>query len=89
MINPIVIVLANVIVLAGVLSLAVPHVAVVAEWAAEWQNSIVEWASILPYGHFEVELADWAMWMIYLLFALVTITLFLLPKRKKAPKIEG
>ena len=89
LINPIVIVLANVIVLAGVLSLAVPHVAVVAEWAAEWQNSIVEWASILPYGHFEVELADWAMWMIYLLFALVTITLFLLPKRKKAPKIEG
>lgn len=89
LINPIVIVLANAIVLAGVLSLAVPHVAVVAEWAAEWQNSIVEWASSLTYGHFEVKLADWAMWTIYLLFVLATILLFLLPKRKKVPKIEG
>ena len=89
LINPIVIVLANVIVLVGVLSLAVPQLSVVAEYAAEWQNRVVEWASKLPYGHFEVEMSDWAMWTIYLLFATVTITLFLLPKRKKAPKIEG
>ena len=88
-INPIVVVLANIIVLAGVISLAVPCVAIVAEYTAECQNRVVEWASSLPYGHFEVEIVDWAMWMIYLLFAMATITLLLLPKRKKTPKIEG
>ena len=89
LINPIVVLLANVIVLAGVLSLALPHVAVVAERAAAWQNRVVAWASSLPHGHFEVELADWAMWTIYLLFAVATILLLFLPKRKKTPKIEG
>lgn len=89
LINPIVVLLANVIVLAGVLSLALPHVAVVAECAAAWQNRVVAWASSLPHGHFEVELADWAMWTIYILFAVATILLLFLPKRKKTPKIEG
>ena len=89
LINPIVIILANIIVFAGISALAVPSVAVVAEMAAEWQNTIVKWAASLPYGHFELSIPNWAMWSIYLLFAGVTILLLLLPKRKKEPKIEG
>ncbi|MBO7221036.1 MAG: ComEC/Rec2 family competence protein [Alistipes sp.] len=89
LINPAVIVLANIVVFAGVISLIIPPVAVVAEWAAEWQNHIVEWGASLRYGHFDLELSDWAMWGAILLFTVVTITILLLPKRKKAPKIEG
>ena len=88
-INPIVITLANIIVFTGILALVLPSVAVIAEVAAEWQNSVVEWAASLPCGHFDLSIPSWAMWCIYLLFAGVTITLLLLPKRKKEPKIEG
>ncbi len=89
LINPVVILLANIVVLAGVISLATPPVSVVAEWAAEWQNRIVEWAASLPFGHFDFELSNWAMWGAYIAFMVVTITIFLLPKREKTPKIEG
>ena len=89
LINPVVILLANIVVFAGVLSLAIPPVSVVAEWAAEWQNRIVEWVALLPYGHFEFKLSEWAMWGAYIAFTIVTITILLLPKRKKEPKIEG
>ncbi|MBR5808057.1 MAG: ComEC/Rec2 family competence protein [Alistipes sp.] len=89
LINPAVIVLANIIVLTGVIALAIPPIAVVAEMAAEWQNRIVEWAATLPYGHFDITISEWAMWGAYALFAVVTIVLLLLPKREKEPKIEG
>ena len=89
LINPIVIVSANIIILAGVISLAIPPVAIVAEMAAEWQNRIVEWAATLPYGHFDITISEWAMWGAYIGFVAVTILLLLLPKREKEPKIEG
>ena len=89
LINPAVVLLANIIVLAGVIALAVPSVARVAEVAAEWQNRIVEWSASLRYGHFDIEISEWVMWGIYILFAIATILLFLLPKRGKRPKIEG
>ena len=88
LINPIVILLANIIVLAGVVALALPFAGVVAEVAAEWQNRVVEWAASVPYGHFEVSLSEGAMWGIYTLFAVVTILIFSLPERKKSNKIE-
>ena len=89
LINPVVIILANVILLAGVISLALPFMSVVAEWAAWLQNGVVEWASRVLCGHFDVEMPSWAMWTIYALYVVVTILLLLLPKPKKAPKIEG
>lgn len=88
LINPVVIVLANIVVLAGVVALALPSVAVVAEIAAEWQNRVVEWAATLPYGHFEVSLSEGTMWGIYALFTVATIALFLIPQRQKSSKIE-
>ena len=89
MINPAVILLANIIVLAGVIALAVPPVVRVAELTAEWQNRIIEWSASLRYGHFDIEISEWAMWSIYIAFAIATILIFLLPKREKRPKIEG
>ncbi len=89
LINPLVIILANIIVLAGVVAFALPFVTVVAEVAAEWQNTVVAWAASLPYGHLEVELSERTMWGIYIAFVAVTILLLLLPKREKMPKIEG
>ncbi|MBQ5647954.1 MAG: ComEC/Rec2 family competence protein [Alistipes sp.] len=87
-INPVVILLANIVVLAGVVALTIPSMAVIAEMAAEWQNRVVEWAASVPYGHFDISLSEGAMWGIYAIFAVVSIALFLLPKPQKISKIE-
>ena len=89
LINPAVILLANIVVLAGVVAIALPFTAIVAEYAALWQNKIVEWAASLPYGHFIMTIPEWAMWAIYGVFLAVTLLLWLLPKQEKTPKIEG
>ena len=89
LINPAVILLANIVVLAGVVAIALPFTAIVAEYAALWQNKIVEWAASLPYGHFIMTIPEWAMWLIYGVFLVITLLLWLLPKREKEPKIEG
>ena len=89
LINPVVILLANIVVLAGVVAIALPFTAIIAEYAAEWQNSVVEWAASLPYGHFIMTIPEWAMWLIYGVFLVITLLLWLLPKREKTPKIEG
>ena len=73
----------------GIVAFALPSMAVVAEMAADWQNKIVAWAVSLPYGHFDIEISNGAMWGAYILFATATITLLLLPKREKKPKIDG
>lgn len=89
LINPAVILLANIVVLAGVVAIALPFTAIVAEYAALWQNKIVEWAASLPYGHFIMTIPEWAMWLIYGVFLVITLLLWLLPKQEKEPKIEG
>ena len=89
LINPIVILLANIVVLAGVLTLALPFMGGVAEQAAEWQNCVVEWAAALSYGHFDATIPEWVMWIAYALYALATIIFWSAPKEKKEPKIEG
>ena len=89
MINPVVILLANIVVLVGVIALAFPAVGVVAEWAAEWQNRLVEWAASLQYGHFDVTIPEWTMWVVYILYAVATIIFWSAPKEEKEPKIEG
>ena len=87
LINPMVILLANIVVLAGVIALAIPTIGVVAAWAAEWQNRVVEWAASLPYGHFEFSISDGALWGIYTLFAVATALFWLRQKEKKEYKI--
>ncbi len=88
LINPAVILLANIVVLAGVVAIALPFMAVIAEYAAKWQNIVVEWAANTPYGHFEFAMPEWAMWAIYGLFAVVTLLLWLLPKRESEFQIK-
>ena len=87
--NVVVIILANIIVLCGVFALAIPPLAVVAEYAAMAQNRVVAWAASLPYGHFDLHISEGAMWGIYLLFVVATLLIWLRPKREKVPKIEG
>lgn len=89
LINPAVILLANTIVLAGIVAISLPFTAVIAEYAAELQNKIVEWAATLPYGHFEIAIPEWTMWTIYGVLMIITLLLWLLPKREKEPRIEG
>ena len=88
LINPVVILLANIVVLAGVLALALPFMGAVADFAASLQNVVVEWAAKLPYGHFNITISEGVMWGIYVLFIIITLSFWLLPKQKKAPKIE-
>ena len=89
LINPVVIFLANIVVLAGIVAIALPFTALVAEYAAKLQNIVVEWAASLPYGHLEVAIPEWAMWMLYAIFAVATLLVWMLPKREKEMKIEG
>ncbi len=89
LINPAVILLANIVVLVGVVALALPFMGVVAEFAASLQNRVVEWAAVLPYGHFDISIEEGAMWGLYALFILTTLSLWLLPKREKEMKIGG
>ncbi len=89
LINPAVILLANIVVLSGIVALALPFMGVVAEVAAEWQNRVVEWAASLPYGHFDIAISEGAMWGTYAIFAIVTLLFWLIPKREKEQKIEG
>lgn len=77
LINPVVIALAYVVVVVGIVTLATPLVAPVAEFAAQLQNRVVEWAAMLPYGHFEVAISDGVMWCIYAVFAVITIPIWL------------
>lgn len=88
LINPVVILLANIVVLVGVVAMALPFTAIIAEYAAAWQNRVVEWAATLPYGHFTISLPEWAMWLMYVVLFVVTLLLWLLPRREKEPKIE-
>jgi competence protein ComEC len=89
LINPAIILLANIVVLTGIIALALPFMGVVAEFSASLQNRIVEWAASLPYGHFDISISEGAMWGIYALFSLLTALIWLVPKREKEPKIEG
>ena len=87
-INPMVILLANIIVLSGLLALVFPPLALVAEWTASLQNRVIEWATALPYGHFEFRLSTAWVWAIYLLFVAVTILIFSQSKAERVVKIE-
>ena len=89
LINPLVILLANAVVITGVAAMGVPGLGGVANHIAEWQNRMVAWAAELPYGHFDIALAEWVVWCIYALFIATSFAVAIAPKRKKEIKIEG
>ena len=64
------------------MALAIPFLAPIALWVAEFQNRVVEGVASWQYSHFEYTLPAWAMYAIYLLFAVVTLA-FVVQKRAK------
>lgn len=85
-INPIVIVLANVLVVAGVLTMLIPTpvVASLTEGVAHLQNTIVEWAQSLPWGYFECKMPEWLVWVIYLVFAAITLFVWSIKRERRS-----
>jgi competence protein ComEC len=81
-INPVVILLANFTLFAGIIAFAFPAFGAVAVWCAEWQNRVVEWAASLPYSHFEFALPEWVVWLAYGVMTAATILFFTLRVRK-------
>ena len=81
-INPIVILLANIIIGCGAVAVVVPAVAPLAGWAAELQNRVVEMAAGWHYSHIEYALSEWAMWAIYGAMAAMTLLFFVTRARK-------
>lgn len=88
LINPVVILLAHIVVLSGIVALAIPIIAPVAEFTALLQNRIVAWAMALPYSHFEVTISSAMMWGMYALFAVATILIWVLSDYKRAKKVK-
>ena len=89
-ITPIVLLFANVVVLASILALLIPLplFVVVAEWAARMQNAIVRWASELSGGHLCFSLSEGEVWGVYAVFIALTL-IFYAKSSKKVVHIEG
>jgi competence protein ComEC len=85
-INPIVIVLANILVVLGAITMLIPMpiVASVVEWVAHLQNVVVEWAQSLPWGCFEYKMSEWLVWLIYLVFAGITIFVWSIKRERRS-----
>lgn len=78
LLNPIVVLLANAIVLAGVAALLLPAPLAAlavkpALWCAEVQNAVVESAAALPWGCFDYRCPGWAVYAIYAVFVVLTL----------------
>lgn len=85
-INPIVIVLANILVVLGAITMLIPMpiVASVVEWVAHLQNVLVEWAQSLLWGHFEYKMSEWLVWLIYLVFVGITIFVWSIKRERRS-----
>lgn len=81
-INPIVILLANVIIGCGAVAVFIPVVAPLAGWAAEVQNSVVEMAAGWHYSYIDYSLSEGIVWAIYGAMATITL-LFFVARAKK------
>lgn len=88
-INPIVVLLAEVVVALGVVWLLLPipglnyPIGAVVDMVASWQNSIVSRAASMEYAAYELRLEWWLTSLIYLIFALI-IALSWSYERKKS-----
>ena len=67
----------------GMVSLLLPAAAPLALAFAEWQNRVVVWAAELPYSHFDYNVSEGAMWSIYALFAVVSLIIFVIQRKKR------
>ena len=83
LINPVAILLAYGVVMFGMVSLLLPAAAPLALAFAEWQNRVVVWAAGLPYSHFDYNVSEGAMWSIYALFAVVSLIIFVIQRKKR------
>ena len=83
LINPVAILLAYGVVMFGMVSLLLPAAAPLALAFAEWQNRVVVWAAELPYSHFDYNVSEGAMWSIYALFAVVSLIIFVIQRKKR------
>ena len=85
-INPIVIVLANILVVLGAITMLIPMpiVASVVERVAHLQNVVVEWAQSLPWGYFEYKMSEWLVWLIYLVFVGITIFVWSIKRERRS-----
>ena len=81
-INPIVILCANLLIPLGIVAMVIPPLAPVALWVAEFQNWVVEGVASWRYSHFEYTPPVWAMYVAYALFVVVTLA-FVAQKRVK------
>ena len=81
-INPIVILCANLLIPLGIVAMVIPPLAPVALWVAEFQNWVVEGVASWQYSHFEYTPPVWAMYVAYALFVVVTLA-FVAQKRVK------
>lgn len=86
LINPAVVLLANILVMAGVLLVLVPSplFAYIAEGVASLQNGLVEWAQSLAWGHFDYTMPTLWVWLSYLLYAVVTLAIWSINRQRRA-----
>ena len=89
LLNPVVVLLANVVVVAGVVAMLVPlpPFTYIAEVVARLQNGVVGWAEGVPYSHIHFTIPTEYMWLSYLLFVAFTLFIWSI-KRKRRAEIE-
>ena len=76
--TPIVMIFAYIIVICGILSLILPTTLAsttmaVAEWAAQIQNSVVEYSATLPYASIDHTMSDAEVMMCYATYIAITL----------------
>ncbi len=87
-VNPVVILLSNLILFAAVLSLVVPFDAVAGWFAnaaarfADVQNLVVEGSASLPGGYLDIRIPEGAEWAAYLVFAAITLLVWSVSAKK-------
>lgn len=88
-INPVVILLANLLVVVGVVAMMIPFspFAHIVEWVAWLQNGLVDWAQSLSWGHLDITISSATVWLLYALFAAITLFVWSI-KRDRGAEIE-
>ena len=86
-VTPFVLIFAYVIVVCGIFVILLPEVVtqpivIVAEWAAGVQNSVVGWASELPFASVDFTMPTWSVALCYMLYATITVVVWSLNRKK-------
>lgn len=81
--NPLVILLAYAILLAGISALAIPSLAVVAHLAARLLNGAAEWVATHPSFYLEFSPEGWQTALIYTLYGAITVVIWSIGRKKR------